>query len=506
MSWRAVAAILIVILCMVGFSIAVFATVPLTVRVGVYENPPKIFTTPNGVVSGFWPALVNYIADKEGWRIEWVHGTWTQCLKNLSEGKIDIMPDVAFTQQRAEQYLFSNEVALLSWSEVYTRGGTGIEAPPDLAGEKIAVLKGSLNFTGPAGIKDLVAGLGISCTFVTVDNYRKAFQLVQTKQADAAVSNKDFGAQHAQKFGLHGTSIVFQPVDIRFAFTKGSSRGQYLRGKIDALMREMKQSPDSVYHKALAAYLGEQGLAPSATIPKWAKDALWIGGIVLVMFAAAVVVLRIEVRRRTAALQVSKEALKSSYARLRQALNGVIQALAAAIELRDPYTAGHQLRVMQLAVAIGTEMGLPPEKIDGIRYAALVHDIGKIAIPAGILAKPAKLTTMEYSLVQQHPKQAYDILNGVDFPWPIADIVLQHHERLDGSGYPNGLKNGEIVLEARILAVADVVEAMSSHRPYRPALGIDKALAEIEKNKGRLYDPEVVDTCLTVFEKGFSFT
>ena len=151
-------------------------------------------------------------------------------------------------------------------------------------------------------------------------------------------------------------------------------------------------------------------------------------------------------------------------------------------------------------------MGLSRDQIEGIRVAGLIHDIGKISIPAEILSKPRQLTDTEFSLLKAHPKVAYDILKRIEFPWPVADIVVQHHERLDGSGYPNGVKGDEILLEARILAVADVVEAMASHRPYRPARGIDKALEEIEKNTGKLYDPKIVDVCLKLFhEEGFEF-
>ncbi|HDJ30241.1 MAG TPA: HD-GYP domain-containing protein, partial [Candidatus Acetothermia bacterium] len=201
----------------------------------------------------------------------------------------------------------------------------------------------------------------------------------------------------------------------------------------------------------------------------------------------------------------AEKALKDSYEKLERTLEGIVEALGAAIELRDPYTAGHQRRVAELAVAIAEEMGLPTEKVEATRYAALVHDIGKLAVPAEILAKPAALTDTEFSLIKFHPQQAYDILKEIDFPWPLAEIVLQHHERLDGSGYPNGLKGDEILLEARIIAVADVVEAMSSHRPYRPALGIEAACDEIKAKRGRLYDPDVVDACVSLFEKGFSF-
>jgi len=197
---------------------------------------------------------------------------------------------------------------------------------------------------------------------------------------------------------------------------------------------------------------------------------------------------------------------KRAEERLHRALQGVIEALGQTTETRDLYTAGYQKRVTQLACAIASEMGLSEEHIEGIRIAGLVHDIDKMSIPAEILSKPSQLSEMEYGLIKAHPQIAYDVIKTITFPGPVAEIVLQHHERMAGSGHPQGLKGEEITLEARILAVADVVEVMASHRPYRPALGIDKALEEIAQNKETLYDPVVVGTCLRLFdEKKFSF-
>ncbi len=191
---------------------------------------------------------------------------------------------------------------------------------------------------------------------------------------------------------------------------------------------------------------------------------------------------------------------------LQKSLEQSIRAIADTVEARDPYTAGHQRRVGELAVAIAREMGLPEEKIHGIQLAATVHDLGKIHIPAEILSKPGKLSDIEFMLIKTHPQAGYDILKDVDFPWPIADIVRQHHERLDGSGYPQGLKDGQILLESSIMAVADVVETMSSHRPYRPSLGMELALKEIERGRGSAYDPAVADACLKLFREGrFAF-
>lgn len=204
-------------------------------------------------------------------------------------------------------------------------------------------------------------------------------------------------------------------------------------------------------------------------------------------------------KRMQQRLQLSLESLK-------EVMDGTIRAMALAVEMRDPYTSGHQHRVAELAQAIAEEISLAADDIEGVYMAASIHDIGKISLPAEILSKPGKLTEIERKMIQAHSKVGYDILKGIDFPWPIAQIVLQHHERMDGSGYPHGLGGKEILIEARIVGVTDVVETMASHRPYRPAMGLDKALGEVSSNKGRLYDEKVVNACLTLFnEKGFEF-
>jgi HD-GYP domain-containing protein (c-di-GMP phosphodiesterase class II) len=190
---------------------------------------------------------------------------------------------------------------------------------------------------------------------------------------------------------------------------------------------------------------------------------------------------------------------------MRKALRATVQAISITVEMRDPYTSGHQQRVADLARAIAKEMGLSEDWQDFIFTASTIHDIGKIAIPAEILSKPTKLIDLEFNLIKTHSQSGYDILKDIEFPWPVADVVLQHHERMDGSGYPQGLKGDDILLEARILAIADVVEAITFHRPYRPAIGINLALEEISRNKGILYDAAAVDACLKLFrEKGYA--
>jgi putative two-component system response regulator len=203
--------------------------------------------------------------------------------------------------------------------------------------------------------------------------------------------------------------------------------------------------------------------------------------------------------------QVEKK-LQNTLNSLRKSVSTTIQVLVSVIEVRDPYTAGHQRRAANLARAIAAEMGLPAEKVEGIRMAGYIHDIGKLSIPAEILSKPTNLSGLEFALIKEHARSGYEILKDIESPWPLAEMVYQHHERMDGSGYPRKLQGNDIIIEARILAVADVIEAMASHRPYRPSLGIDMALAEIERNRGTIYDNAVVDAGLRLFrEKGFKF-
>jgi putative nucleotidyltransferase with HDIG domain len=192
------------------------------------------------------------------------------------------------------------------------------------------------------------------------------------------------------------------------------------------------------------------------------------------------------------------------FARLRASLDGTVHIISTIVEKRDPYTAGHQRRVALLAARIAGEMGLPDDRVEGVRIAGVLHDIGKVAIPSEILSKPSSLTRNEFTLIRQHPFEGYEILKDTDFPWPLARMVLEHHERINGSGYPDGRRGEDLLPESKILMVADVVEAMASHRPYRPALGVDAALDFVAGSSGTLFDPQVVDVCISLFrERGF---
>lgn len=210
---------------------------------------------------------------------------------------------------------------------------------------------------------------------------------------------------------------------------------------------------------------------------------------------------------KTLHLDQRAEELKASFEKIRIILEGTVLAMSKIVESRDPYTAGHEQHVARIASLIGQRMQLPEDQVEAIRVAGSLHDIGKIAVPSEILTKPGRLSRLEMEMVKTHCQNAYDILKTIEFPYPIAQIILQHHERMDGSGYPQGLRGKDILLEARIIGVADVLEAMSSHRPYRPALGIETAIEEITKHRAILYDETVVDTCLNIYklegQKGF---
>jgi HD-GYP domain-containing protein (c-di-GMP phosphodiesterase class II) len=221
---------------------------------------------------------------------------------------------------------------------------------------------------------------------------------------------------------------------------------------------------------------------------------------------AALTKLNDQLKQEIAERKLAEEKLQQSYAKLQKNLDEIVHAMSLTVEKRDPYTAGHQKRTTELAMALAGEMGLSEHQIKGIQMAALIHDMGKISIPAEILSKPGKLNEVEMQMVRRHPQAAFEILKEIDFPWPVDLIVLQHHEKMDCSGYPQGLAGEDILLEARILCIADVVESIESHRPYRPGLGIDKALEEISNNRGILFDQNVVDACLRLFkEKNFQY-
>lgn len=254
---------------------------------------------------------------------------------------------------------------------------------------------------------------------------------------------------------------------------------------------------------------GKDIVANSTKSLIWTYGVVWLVGIAGILFSfRRSIALEVEREQKISLMKVSSELAQEFISGMSELsnLDETLQALSLMLEKRDPYTSGHQRRVADLAERIAIEMGLSKDQAHGIRLAGIVHDIGKIQTPSDVLTKPGKLSDIEFSLMKLHPQAGFDILSGIKFPWPIAKAVQQHHERLDGSGYPSSLKGDEIIIDARIIGVADVVEAMSSHRPYRPGLGIDAALAEIVSKRGSYFDADAVDACLRLFkERGYQF-
>ncbi len=274
-------------------------------RVGLYENEPKIFTQ-NGKAVGFWPDIIQYIASKEGWKIEWVPGTWRECQERLEAGEIDIMPDVGYTEERSRKYAFQNETVFISWSRVYVPTGSKIQSLPDLKGKKIAVLKKSVNYVGKDGIKELTEKFGIECVFVELDNYISVFEVVEAEKVGAGVVNKEFGNRHERNYQVERTGIVFQPSDLKFAFPKDAPLTPHLIERIDYHIIELKEDKDSIYYQSMERYF-EMAIPREPVAPGWTKWVL-IGIVAVVaLLAGGNFILSRRVESRTKELRESEE-------------------------------------------------------------------------------------------------------------------------------------------------------------------------------------------------------
>lgn len=302
-------------------------------------------------------------------------------------------------------------------------------------------------------------------------------------------------------------TLIKKGYDCTLAASASEARQHLKEKNIDLVLCDVTMPGESGVD--LARYIGTEYedtaviMVTAVEDPEVANTVLEAGtyGYIIKPFSQNMILINVENALRRQNLEIAnriyqqnlEQKVEDRTAKLKKALDGVIQAMGRSIEFRDPYTAGHQRRVANLAVAIAKEMDIPKDQIESIHLAGKIHDLGKISVPAEILSKPGKLNDNEFSIIRTHPQVGYDIISGIEFSSPIAQIILQHHEKIDGSGYPQGLSGDNILLEARILTVADIVEAMASHRPYRPGLGIEKALGEILENKGVLYDSNVAN-------------
>lgn len=282
---------------------AVFATndASLTVKVGVYENKPKIYTAPDGTVSGFWPELLEKIAKTENWKVEYVHGSWSENLDRLKDSRIHILPDVACTKKRKQIYTFSDTPVLMSWSRIYIHeDNSEIHSITDLENKAIGVLKESVNFIGPDGIREIVEKFNINCSFVAFDNYNKLFEAVKTNKVDAGVTNREFGNKNAAKFNLRKTAILFQPVSMKFAFTKGTPLTQSLSEKLDYHLKKMLADDNSAYYQLLEKHFESEIAQKTVTVlPDWLSTVLKISVLLFTFLTFAVYISRVQIRRKT---------------------------------------------------------------------------------------------------------------------------------------------------------------------------------------------------------------
>ena len=423
---------------------------------------------------------------------------WEEVLQKARNREVDMLPAAAQTPQRAKYMLFSSPYLEFPGVIINRKDSGDIKSIEQLYDQSVAIVSGYV-------WEDFFRLHHPEINIIPVNTLTEGLRKVSTGEVEVMIGTFPVVIYYIEKEGITNLRVA-------------GETGYYT--KLSILTRSDWPLLNSIMDKTLR---GIPDNKKKAILQKWisierkplfARKIFWIILISLLVLSTLVVsviytwnkALKKQVEEKTQELKEDIARRQQAEDRLKKSMDKLIATISKIVEVKDPYTSGHQQRVSQLAVRIAQELKLPEDKIEGIRIASLIHDIGKIGLPTEILTKPTKLSDIELNLIKGHSQIGYDILKNIDFHYPIAQIVLQHHERLDGSGYPQGLKDKEILLEARIIGVADVVEAMSSHRPYRPALGIDKALEEISQNKGILYDPEVVDICLKLFkEKGFKF-
>lgn len=326
---------LIIILLCIGSGIAVVmpANAAVTIKVGIYEQQPKIFTNEQGNAAGFWPDVTNYIASKEGWKIEWVHSTWTQCLEKLEKNEIDMMPDVAYSEERGKLYDFSQEVVYVSWSRVYAKAGSNIQSVLDLEGKRVAVLEGSINYVGPDGIKKLTEAFSVNCTFIALDSYIKVIEMVDKKEADACVLGKEFADIHQADYNIVETPLIFQPVNLYFAFPPESTLKPYIIERIDSDIDQLKSDPNSIYYQSLNKWFGIIPIEKPVT-PEWFNWMLIGIGAVALLFVGVTLLSRTQVNKRTKELakdittrKLAEKELRESEQKLRLILGTISQGL-----------------------------------------------------------------------------------------------------------------------------------------------------------------------------------
>ncbi|MDD5716791.1 MAG: transporter substrate-binding domain-containing protein [Sulfuricurvum sp.] len=470
----------------VVLSAMLFANTQTTLRVGIYDNPPKIYQDETNIPKGFYVDLLEEIAKKENWQLSYVPCEWNNCLEMVEKKQLDILPDVAYSDERAQKIKFNHEVVLSTWSVVYGRESSGIDSLLDLNHKRIAMLNGSIQIQK---LRESFKLFEISAQIVPTESFKESFELLQKGKVDAAIVNRYFGMKNASQYGLKNTSVIFDPAALKFAFPK-IENNEKLIAAIDKHIHQMKADRASHYYALIQKDLK---VIEPLTLPVWFQRLVWgtialiIGlGIIVLMFKRMLNQKTIEVIRSAKRMKQLESDKVEDYKK-------ILHTMISLIEHRDSYTAGHSERVAIYSKKIAEEMGYSAKECDLLFEAAILHDIGKLAIPDAVLLKPDKLTATEYHIIQEHVSIGYKILEETPMFQQMADIIRHHHERFNGTGYPDGIKGDEIPPLSRIMIVADAFDAMTTNRIYKHKKSISEALDELESLKRSFYHPEVVD-------------
>ncbi len=480
-----------IFILLIFFLLSLYADELTKIKVGVYNNPPKLYVDSQHKSSGFFIDLIDHIAQKEQWKITYVPCEWNECLDMLQKGEIDMMPDVAYSQERAKQFRFNKEVVLSTWSTVYTQKKSPISSVLDLDGKKIAMLQGSIQ---QQQIQETFALFEITPSVILTQSFDESFKMVQEGKADAAIVNRYYGTLNKDRFSIKESSILLNPAALKFAFSPNTP-DQTLIDAIDKNLKELKANKSSIYYRLIDQHLS---VSDPFNIPLWLKIAFITSLIVSVLLLIAIFFFRYLLHLRTAEIIESAEKFKQLEEEKIQDYKTILYALVSMIEQRDSYTAGHSERVARYSRLIARGMGYSEHECELLFKAATLHDIGKIATPDAVLLKPDKLTKLEYELIKEHVNTGVKILQDIPMFSEMSHIIQYHHEKYDGSGYPLGISKDEIPPLSRIMMVADAFDAMTTNRIYKHKKSIPEALEELSKLSEVHYHPEVIAAALKV--------
>lgn len=456
-----------------------------TFKVGIYNNKPKIFIDNKNRPQGFFIDILEDIARSHNLKLEYIPCRWELCMDYLERGELDIMPDVAYSQERAQKFAFHKEIILTNFSILYAKESDEARSIPALDKKRIALLKESIQLKE---LQDLSSLYAVNPSFIFTENFEEAFLLIKQGKADFAAVNRYFGASYAHEYGLQETSILLNPSALKFAFSHAAASTELLL-IFDESIAKLKADPASAYYAAKKRWLEpDEGMS----LPRWAQVALLGALSLVILLIIATLSFRYLLHKKIAEAQREHSKNEMLQKEKIEEYKKMLLAMVTMIEQRDSYTAGHSQRVADYSRLIADEMNCSQREITLLYEAGILHDIGKVATPDAVLLKPDKLSTLEYEIIKEHAEAGYTILNAVPMFAEIAKIVYAHHERFNGSGYPLGLKGDEIPLLSHIMMVADTFDAITTNRIYKHKKAPLEAIEIIESLSGKEFHPEVV--------------